>query len=153
MESMVVMSIGSHIAAMLLGAVFMLSGIGKAFDPTAASLYLARIGGLDDPLIARGFGLSEVFLGIWLLLGVRQRWALVVAAHLLAVLLATTLLHVPAASEEECGCFGGPYAAVLPKISPSQRVSIVIVMCAAACWAACGGPRSPEDPLSLRKAV
>lgn len=107
--------VASWLGAATLGAVLWIAAWAKALDPTSFAQQI-RLEGLDFWLSASVVALLalalEFFLGTALVLGVRQRWLLVVSTVLVVFFLFLTgrtywrVLQGQAPPAEGCGCFG-----------------------------------------------
>jgi len=99
----------------LIGAFFIVIGIDKVMSPYQNFLYVVQAYQLfPEPLeniVARVFPWMELFLGIFLFLGLYLRWT--IRAFLLilsAFILIITQALVRKLPLESCGCFGGLFS-------------------------------------------
>jgi len=96
----------SHLSAILLGLMFLVSAFAKAWDADLFARTLLQYGpqwfGIWAPVII----FCEVVLGLCLLLGVRPRWSAVAADAFLVTVSAVFAYGVFAKGIEDCGCFG-----------------------------------------------
>jgi uncharacterized membrane protein YphA (DoxX/SURF4 family) len=100
----------STLARAVLGAVFLLAGIGKAADPQASvaavQAYQLLPAGLAT-MVGWGLPFAEIALGTLLLTGLATRVVAAAAAALLLVLVAAVASAAARGLSIDCGCFGG----------------------------------------------
>lgn len=93
----------------VLGAVFLLAGISKALDMNAfageISAYQMAPGALVSPM-SIAMPLVEILIGVYLLLGLMQRWSAAAAGALLLIFIAAMGQAMARGLTLDCGCFG-----------------------------------------------
>jgi uncharacterized membrane protein YphA (DoxX/SURF4 family) len=98
-------------ARLLIGAIFLASGVGKLLEPAGQFAHILGAYRLVPqaviPYVATWLPWGELILGTYLVSGFETRWSALVSAGFFAIFsaaLATNLvLGIPL---EECGCFG-----------------------------------------------
>ncbi len=134
--------------AILIGIVFLASGLLKLLDPVGTGLIVTeyarffRLGFLQPA--ARGVGIAlallESLLGAALVTGVYRRLSAIVMQILLVVFTAVTVLLVIFRPEMDCGCFG---EAVHLTHFQSLLKNIVLLLLAAVAFIPFRGLRTP----------
>ncbi len=93
----------------VVGSVFLLAGISKALDTRAfageISAYQIVPAALAQPM-ALALPLLEILIGVYLLLGLMQRWAAGAAGALLLIFIAAMIWALARGLTLDCGCFG-----------------------------------------------
>lgn len=93
----------------VLGGIFLLAGISKALDTRAfaseISAYQIAPAGLVQPMVI-ALPLLEILIGVYLLLGLMQRWAAAAAGALLLIFICTMTWALARGLTLDCGCFG-----------------------------------------------
>ncbi len=93
----------------VVGVVFLAAGISKALDMTAfageISAYQMMPTALVQPM-AIALPLLEILIGVYLLVGLMQRWAAGAAGVLLLVFIAAMASALVRGLTLDCGCFG-----------------------------------------------
>jgi uncharacterized membrane protein YphA (DoxX/SURF4 family) len=97
------------LSRVVVGGVFLLAGISKALDTRAfaseISAYQIAPAGLVQPL-AIALPLLEILIGVYLLLGLMQRWAAAAAGALLLIFIGAMTWALARGLTLDCGCFG-----------------------------------------------
>jgi uncharacterized membrane protein YphA (DoxX/SURF4 family) len=97
------------ISRAVLGVVFLLAGIGKALDMRAFAVeidaYQMVPGTLVQPM-SIALPLLEILIGVYVLLGLMQRWAAGAAGALLLIFIAAMAWAMLRGLTLDCGCFG-----------------------------------------------
>jgi uncharacterized membrane protein YphA (DoxX/SURF4 family) len=97
------------VSRVILGAVFLLAGVSKALDMNAfageINAYQMMPSTLVSPL-SIALPLVEILLGVYLLLGLMQRWAAVASGVLLLIFIAAMTQAMARGLTLDCGCFG-----------------------------------------------
>ena len=104
----------AELCRLLLGAVFVFSGVAKAIDPMGGAIkigdYLSAFGleGLKWMSVALSFNLSaiEFLLGVCLLLGVYRRYTSLLTLLMMSFMTPLTLYLALFNPVSDCGCFG-----------------------------------------------
>ena len=126
---------------LLLGGVFVVSGVLKVPDPAAAVRAVRAYRLLPEGLVAPvAFGLPvvEIAIGLALLVGVFVRTAAIASAVLLVVFLAAVASAWARGLQIDCGCFGdggevGPGRTAYPA-EILRDVGLLVVALALARW-------------------
>ncbi|OAV63895.1 hypothetical protein Barb4_04618 [Bacteroidales bacterium Barb4] len=103
-----------RLSAVLVGSVFVFSGLVKAIDPASGSYKITEylnafgLGQLQGLSLAASFSLcaAEFTLGVCLLLGVYRRYATFLALSFMAMMTLLTLYLALFDPVADCGCFG-----------------------------------------------
>src|SRR5262249_41968840 len=97
------------ISRAIVGGVFLLAGISKALDMHA---FAGEIGAyqivpsvLVQPM-SMALPLLEILLGVYLLLGLMQRWAAIAAGALLLIFIGAMIWVLAHGLTLDCSCFG-----------------------------------------------
>src|SRR6185437_2969978 len=97
------------VSRVALGLVFLLAGVSKALDMRAfageISAYQIVPAALVQPM-AIALPLLEILLGVYLLVGLMQRWAAAAAGALLLIFIAAMAWALARGLALDCGCFG-----------------------------------------------
>lgn len=96
---------------LILGAIFLASGVGKLLEPAGQFAHILEayrlVPELVIPLIATWLPWVELLLGAYLVSGFETRWAGSASAFLFVVFSAAIATNLAiGAPLEECGCFG-----------------------------------------------
>ncbi len=101
------------IVALLLragtGIVFIIAGVGKLGNATAATVATQTalgVGGTVAAILATAISVTEILLGVHLLIGLNLRWAAPATALLCAALLVVVIRLWVQGFTGGCGCFG-----------------------------------------------
>ncbi len=95
------------VAAVLLGLLFLVSGVWKITDPQAAAMRMAqaRVPESLSLAAALGFGIAETVAGALLLAPRFRRWGAALAALLLMAFIAYVAVEYGALRGADCSCF------------------------------------------------
>jgi uncharacterized membrane protein YphA (DoxX/SURF4 family) len=92
------------IAAVLLGAVFVVSGVAKLREPARWRQQAGQL--IEVPLVAGALPLVEVGIGALLVVGWQRRAVALVAALLLVAFTAVLIVRIAQGRRPPCACFG-----------------------------------------------
>ena len=93
----------------VVGVVFVVAGVGKLGNATAATVATQNalgIGGALASVVATGISVIEIILGVLLVIGLNLRWAAPATALLCAALLLVVIKLWIQGFTGGCGCFG-----------------------------------------------
>jgi uncharacterized membrane protein YphA (DoxX/SURF4 family) len=116
------------VCAVLLGLLFIVAGVWKITDPIAASVRMTQAlvpHALSLPA-AIGFGISEAFCGVLLLLPKYRRWGAWITGFLLVAFLVYIGVFYSQLSGEECNCFPWVERAVGPAFFIGDIIMLVM---------------------------
>lgn len=126
----------ASIARTLLGVVFVFSGVVKAIDPLGTVYkiedYLKAFGGFFTDLLpmaevaAWGLIITEVLLGVCMVLNVRTKWTVWITLFFYCVMTPLTLYIAQTNPVSDCGCFGD--AVVLTNWQTFWKNVVLIVL-------------------------
>lgn len=134
------------ICAILIAIVFLVAGLWKATDPTAAAVRLAqaRVPESLSVLAAVLFGIAETFTGILLLMPRFRRWGSVCGSLLLIAFMVFIGIHYQELMGTDCSCFPWVKRAVGPQFFIGDGIMLLLAI-GAGLWS--------SRPHSLRGAV
>ncbi len=97
------------VSRVVLGGVFLVAGVSKALDMQSfageISAYQIVPAALAQPM-SIALPLLEILLGVYLLVGLMQRWAAVAAGALLVIFIGVMAWALAKGLTLDCGCFG-----------------------------------------------
>ena len=122
----------SAISAVLLASAFIVAGVWKITDPLAAAVRMAEV---HIPQIlslpaALGFGISETFTGVLLLVPRFRRWGAYLAGLLLVAFIVYIGLYYNVLRGEDCNCFPWLRRAVGPAFFAGDAVMLLLSLAA-----------------------
>lgn len=103
------LAIFSLMLRVAVGVVFVVAGVGKLGNATAATVATQNalgIGGALASVVATGISVVEIILGVLLVIGLNLRWAAPATALLCAALLLIVIKLWMQGFTGGCGCFG-----------------------------------------------
>jgi uncharacterized membrane protein YphA (DoxX/SURF4 family) len=122
----------STVSAFLLALAFIIAGVWKITDPLAAAVRMAQA---QVPQIlslpaALGFGISETFAGVLLLVPRFRRWGAYLAGLLLVAFIIYIALYYNVLRGEDCNCFPWLRRAVGPAFFVGDAVMLFLALLA-----------------------
>ncbi len=113
------------ISRIVVGSVFLLAGVSKALDMHAFAAEISAYRLVPTPLVqplAMALPLLEILIGVYLLLGLLQRWMAIAAAGLLVIFIGAMISALARGLTLDCGCFGNALglAALRETVSPAS---------------------------------
>ncbi len=126
----------STVSACLLALAFIVAGVWKITDPLAAAVRMvqARVPQILSLPAALGFGISETFAGVLLLVPRFRRWGAYLAALLLVAFIIYIGLFYNVLRGEDCNCFPWLRRAVGPAFFIGDAIMLLMAL-AAGWWA------------------
>lgn len=97
------------LSRLVVGAVFLVAGVSKALDMPAFAAEISAYQITPEPLVqplAIALPLLELLIGVYLLIGLMQRWSAMVAAMFLIGFIGAMALALARGLTLDCGCFG-----------------------------------------------
>ena len=134
------------LSAILIGLLFLASGIWKITDVQGAAVRMAqaKVPESLSQAAALLFGITETVAGVWILVPRFRRWGALLASLLLVAFVIYIGIHYNALRGEECSCFPWLKRAVGPAFFIGDGMMLAGAVCAGV-WA--------RRPGSLRSAI
>lgn len=131
-------------AAMLLGLLFIASGVWKITDPQSAAMRMAqaRVPEALSLFAAVGFGIAETVAGVFLVAPRFRRWGALLAGILLVAFIVYAGVEYNALRGEDCSCFPWIKRVVGPGFFIGDVLMLLLAALAAAWCRPASGRRS-----------
>jgi uncharacterized membrane protein YphA (DoxX/SURF4 family) len=116
----------------VIGALFVLSGLGKLMDLGNFAQIVASYsltGPTISPVVAGAFSLFETVMGLLFIADVRRKAMACSLAGAVGVITILSALHTPDGTSSECGCFGGMIERKVNALFFVENILLFVLLC------------------------